>query len=82
MARHKVEICGVNTANIQVISNSDMIELFNKFQNGDKRTPGLLLPGWSDRGQIFPRSAVPAIIPTARLSSALSHKKTVPVDSS
>ena len=45
MARHKVEICGVNTANIQVISNSDMIGLFNKFQNGDKRAKETLING-------------------------------------
>ena len=45
MARHKVEICGVNTANIQVISNSDMIVLFNKFQNGDKRAKETLING-------------------------------------
>ena len=28
MARHKVEISGVNTANIKVLSNEEMIELF------------------------------------------------------
>lgn len=36
MARHKVEICGVNTANIKVLTNDEMIELFKKYQNGDK----------------------------------------------
>ena len=35
MARHKVEICGVNTANIKVLSNEEMIELFKKYQSGD-----------------------------------------------
>lgn len=35
MARHKVEICGVNTANIKVLSNEEMLELFKKYQNGD-----------------------------------------------
>lgn len=35
MARHKVEICGVNTANIKVLSNEEMIVLFKKFQEGD-----------------------------------------------
>ena len=35
MARHKVEICGVNTANIKVLSNSEMVELFSRYQNGD-----------------------------------------------
>jgi RNA polymerase sporulation-specific sigma factor len=33
MARHKVEICGVNTANIKVLSNEEMTELFKKYQN-------------------------------------------------
>ncbi len=35
MARHKVEICGVNTANIKVLNNEEMIDLFRKYQNGD-----------------------------------------------
>ncbi|MDO4963508.1 MAG: RNA polymerase sporulation sigma factor SigG [bacterium] len=35
MARHKVEICGVNTANLKVLSNEEMIELFKKYKKGD-----------------------------------------------
>ena len=35
MARHKVELTGVNTANIKVLSNNEMMELFKKYQNGD-----------------------------------------------
>lgn len=35
MSRHKVEICGVNTANIKVLTNDEMISLFKKYQNGD-----------------------------------------------
>ena len=35
MARHKVEISGVNTANIEVLSNKEMTELFKKMQEGD-----------------------------------------------
>ena len=35
MARHKVEIANVNTANIKVLTNDEMIELFKRFQNGD-----------------------------------------------
>ena len=35
MARHRVEICGVNTANIKVLSNKEMNELFIKYQQGD-----------------------------------------------
>ena len=37
MARHKVEICGVNTANIKVLSNEEMIVLFQKYKNGDEK---------------------------------------------
>ncbi|MCI8446283.1 MAG: SigB/SigF/SigG family RNA polymerase sigma factor [Bacilli bacterium] len=35
MARHKVEICGVNTADIKVLTNEEQMELLKKFQNGD-----------------------------------------------
>ena len=35
MARHKVEISGVNTANIKVLSSKDMEELFKKLKEGD-----------------------------------------------
>ena len=35
MARHKVEICGVNTANIKVLSNEEMTLLFKKYKEGD-----------------------------------------------
>ena len=35
MARHKVDICGVNTANIKVLTNKEMVELFKKMHNGD-----------------------------------------------
>lgn len=35
MARHKVEISGVNTANIEVLSNEEQLELFKKMHNGD-----------------------------------------------
>ena len=36
MARHKVEISGVNTANIKVLTNEEMRELFRKMHEGDK----------------------------------------------
>lgn len=29
MARHKVEICGVNIANIKVLTNEEMTDLLN-----------------------------------------------------
>ena len=35
MARHKVEISGVNTANIKVLSSKEMDDLFKRFKNGD-----------------------------------------------
>ena len=35
MARHKVEICGVNTANIKVLSTEETKELFVKMKEGD-----------------------------------------------
>ena len=36
MARHKVEISGVNTANLKVLTNEEMVELFKKYKEGDK----------------------------------------------
>ena len=36
MARHKVEISGVNTANIKVLTSKEMNVLFEKMRNGDK----------------------------------------------
>lgn len=45
MARHKVEICGVNTANIEVLSNDEMLELFNKYKNGDNNARERLING-------------------------------------
>ena len=45
MARHKVEICGVNTANIKVLSNEEMIELFNKYKSGDSCAKEDLISG-------------------------------------
>ena len=45
MARHKVEICGVNTANIEVLSNNDMILLLNAYKNGDTSAKDKLING-------------------------------------
>lgn len=36
MSRHKVEISGVNTANIKVLTSSETLELFDKMKKGDK----------------------------------------------
>ena len=35
MSRHKVQIANVNTANIKVLSNEEMINLFKKMKEGD-----------------------------------------------
>jgi RNA polymerase sporulation-specific sigma factor len=45
MARHKVEICGVNTADIKVLTNEEMIELFKKYQGGDLKAKEELING-------------------------------------
>jgi len=36
VAKHKVEITGINTSDIKVLSSEEMEELFIKYQNGDK----------------------------------------------
>src|SRR5574344_1113226 len=45
MARHKVEICGVNTANIDVLSNEEMTKLFKSYRNGDVLAKEKLING-------------------------------------
>lgn len=45
MARHKVEICGVNTANLKVLKNEEMIELFKKYYSGDMQAKEDLVNG-------------------------------------
>ena len=45
MARHKVEICGVNTANIKVLTSNEQIDLFKKYQSGDKTAKEKLIHG-------------------------------------
>lgn len=45
MARHKVEICGVNTADIKVLTNEEQIQLFEKYQNGDLEAKEKLVNG-------------------------------------
>ncbi|MDQ0339235.1 RNA polymerase sporulation-specific sigma factor [Caldalkalibacillus uzonensis] len=35
MSRHKVEICGVDTSKLPVLTNKEMRELFKRMQNGD-----------------------------------------------
>ena len=45
MARHKVEITGINTSSIKVLKNDEMNNLFVKFQSGDKDARELLVNG-------------------------------------
>lgn len=45
MAKHKVEISNVNTADIEVLKNEKQIELFKKYQSGDVSTKEVLING-------------------------------------
>ncbi len=45
MARHKVEICGVNTANIKVLTTDEMNQLFRHLQDGDMTAKEELING-------------------------------------
>ena len=45
MAKHKVDISGINTSNIPVLSNEEMIELFKEYQNGDLDAKDKLVSG-------------------------------------
>ena len=45
MARHKVEICGVNTANIDVLSSEETKQLFIDMKNGDNMARDKLVEG-------------------------------------
>ena len=45
MARHKVEICGVNTANIKVLTSDETKKLFEDLKNGDITARDKLVEG-------------------------------------
>lgn len=45
MAKHKVEICNLNTSNIKVLSNDEMIKLFKEYQNGNLLSKEELING-------------------------------------
>ena len=45
MSRHKVEISGVNTANIKVLTSEETLELFKKMQEGDSLAREELING-------------------------------------
>lgn len=42
---NKVEICGVNTAKLPVLSNEEKTELFERIQNGDKEAREIFIGG-------------------------------------
>ncbi len=45
MAKHKVEITGINTNEIEVLSNEEMVDLFNKMKSGDMIARDRLING-------------------------------------
>lgn len=45
MARYKVEICGINTAELKVLKNDEMIELFKQLNKGDESAKEKLTMG-------------------------------------
>ncbi len=45
IARHKVEITGINTSDIKVLSNKEMTELFSQLKNNDKTARDKLAEG-------------------------------------
>lgn len=45
MARHKVEICGVDTANIKVLSYDEQVKLFERYKNGEINVKDDLING-------------------------------------
>ncbi len=45
MARHKVDICGVNTAELKVLKKEEMVELFQAYKRGDQKAKEQLIEG-------------------------------------
>lgn len=45
MAKYRVEITGINTSKLKVLTNEEMIELFRKYQNGDEFAKEDLISG-------------------------------------
>jgi len=45
MSKHKVDIVGVDTAKLEVLTNVEMINLFKKFQAGDQPSREVLIKG-------------------------------------
>ena len=45
MAKHKVDITGINTSNLKVLSHNETIELFKQYQKGDLSAKDKLVEG-------------------------------------
>ena len=45
MSKHKVDIVGVDTSKLEVLTNVEMVELFKRFQNGDVGAREILIKG-------------------------------------
>ena len=45
MAKHKVEITGINTSEIKVLNSSEMEELFKRLKDGDVKAREELVNG-------------------------------------
>ena len=45
MAKHKVEITGIKTSELKVLTNEEQMDLFNKMKNGDKFAREKLIEG-------------------------------------
>ena len=45
MSKHKVDIVGVDTAKLEVLTNPEMVELFKKFQSGNTEARETLIKG-------------------------------------
>ena len=45
MAKNKVDINGINTSKLRVLTYEEMIDLFNKYKSGDKNAKDILVEG-------------------------------------
>ena len=45
MAQYKVEICGINTSKLPLLSNDEKDKLFEKIQQGDKKARETYIKG-------------------------------------
>ena len=45
MAKYKVDITGINTSDIKVLSNAETVDLFERLNNGDENAKEELVNG-------------------------------------